>query len=91
MVDSTGVDTVREMETLDKVFWLTVIVAVAISLWALLGDSPTEDQIIIAILLPIFTGLYSLKTKYVERSDRMIGIMESVDSSLEKIESRIDN
>ncbi|MDY6766099.1 MAG: hypothetical protein SVW77_01920 [Candidatus Nanohaloarchaea archaeon] len=76
----------QDVELFDALFWLSLLIAAALAIWALLGDSPTTDQIIIALIIPALLGIFHLREKHGERTTEIIQRLESIDSTLQRIE-----
>ena len=68
------------MRPKDFILWILVIIAIIISIWYLLGNSPTLEQ---ALLILILTILYATSTKISDMGSRLY-LIERRFNNLEK-------
>ncbi|MDY6762075.1 MAG: hypothetical protein SVY41_03425 [Candidatus Nanohaloarchaea archaeon] len=77
------------LDLFDVLFWASLLIAAGLMVWAAFGDSPTTNQIIIALLVPTLLGVFSLREKHGERTTEIIQKIDSMNDTLQRIENTL--
>lgn len=73
----------EKKKILNILFWILLIVVAVLVLWRILGDSPSDLQIIIPVMLMLLVKLWSV-------SDDLQGFKHEVKASFANVKTDID-